>query len=259
MRILFVGDVVGRPGRDAVLGLVPRLRDERRLDAIVVNCENVASGRGVTPDIADRLLRSGVDVLTGGNHIWRFKEIESYLEEEPRLVRPANYPNAPGHGSYTLALTGGRTLGVIQIEGRVFMRSLGCPFVAITQELSRLGPVTATLVDLHCEASSEKQALAWHFDGRLSAAIGTHTHVPTADERILPRGTAFLTDAGMTGPYASVIGMDVESSVRRFLTQRQTHHKVAEGDVRLCGAIIDIDDANGHATAIERICVPWKD
>jgi len=258
MRILFVGDVVGRPGREAVLGLVPRLRAERALDAVVVNGENDASGRGITPEIADRFLRSGVDVLTGGNHIWRFKEIETYIEEEPRLVRPANYPNAPGHGSYAVPLTGGRTLGVIQIEGRVFMRSLLCPFAAVAQELARLGPVTATLVDMHCEASSEKQAIAWHFDGRVSAAIGTHTHVPTADERILPHGTAFMTDAGMTGPYASVIGMEVEESVRRFLTQRHTPHKVAEGDVRLCGAIIDIDERDGHALGIERIDIPWR-
>lgn len=257
MRFLFVGDVVGRPGRDAVHGLIAGLRQRLALDAVVVNCENAAAGRGVTPELADGFLRAGVDVLTGGNHIWHFKEIGRYMEEQPRLIRPGNYPNAPGRGSYRLNLGDGRTLGVIQVEGRVFMRNLDCPFATVRRELDRLGPVTATFVDVHAEATSEKQALAWHFDGIVSAVIGTHTHVQTADERILPGGTAFLTDAGMTGPYDSVIGMAVKPAVDRFLTQRHGGHEVATDNAFLCGAWVEIDDATGRATRIERVKEAW--
>jgi metallophosphoesterase (TIGR00282 family) len=257
MKVLFVGDVVGRPGREAVHGLIPGLRQRLAADVVVVNCENAAAGRGVTPELARGFLAAGVDVLTGGNHIWRYREIGPYLEEEPRLVRPANYPHAPGRGSYRFTLPDGRSLGVLQVEGRVFMRNLDCPFEAVRRELAALGPCTATLLDVHAEASSEKQALAWHFDGQLSAVIGTHTHVQTADERVLPRGTALLTDAGMTGPFDSVIGMAVDEAVKRFLTQRTGGHDVATDNVFLCGALVDIDDAGGRARRIERVKEPW--
>jgi metallophosphoesterase (TIGR00282 family) len=253
MRFLFVGDVVGRPGLEAISGLIKLLRKRERLDAVVVNCENAAQGRGITPALADQMLRDGVDVLTGGNHIFHFKAINAYMEAQPRLVRPANYPNASGRGSYRLKLSKGRTLGVIQVEGRVFMRKLNCPFAAVQAELDRLGPCTALFLDIHAEASSEKQALAYHFAGKLAAVIGTHTHVPTADERILPGGTAYLTDAGMTGPYDSVIGMVAQEAVQRFLTQSSDGHEVATDDVRLCGAVVETDDKTGRAVSIERL------
>lgn len=259
MRFLFLGDVVGRPGREAVLALVPKLRQTHRLDAVVVNCENSAGGKGVTPEIADAFLSGGVDVLTGGNHVWAHKDIDTYLEHESRLVRPANYPRAPGAGSYTFRLSDGRTLGVIQVEGRVFMRNLECPFRSADRELSALGRCTAVLVDVHCEASSEKQALGFHLAGRVSAVIGSHTHVPTADARVLPGGTAFQTDAGMCGPYLSVIGMDAQASIEGFLTHRRSRrgHQVGRGDVRVCGAMVDVDDATGKAREITSIQEAW--
>jgi 2',3'-cyclic-nucleotide 2'-phosphodiesterase len=257
MRFLYVGDVVGKPGRNAVLALVPRLRRERRLDAVVVNCENVAGGKGVTPELADELLRADIDVLTSGNHIWQYRDIKAYVEHESRLIRPANYPRAPGRGSYVLTLKDGRRLGVIQVEGRVFMRNLDCPFQALERELAHLGKVEATLVDVHAEATSEKQAIGWYFAGKFSAVIGSHTHVQTADDRILPGGTAFLTDVGMTGPHESVIGMQKEAAIERFLTQRTQGHEVATGDVRLCGVVIETDDATGKAKSIERLQLPW--
>jgi metallophosphoesterase (TIGR00282 family) len=257
MRVLFVGDVVGRPGRDAAMHLLPRLRTELRIDVVVLNAENAAAGRGLTPDIAAHLLQRGVDLITGGNHIWHFREIEDYLDRESRIIRPANYPEAPGRGSHIVRLADGRTLGVIQIEGRIFMKPLACPFLAIERELQVMGRTTGVLVDLHCEATSEKQALSWYFDGRISAAIGTHTHVQTADERILPKGTAYLTDAGMTGPHDSVIGMDVQLSIQRLRTQRGSEHRVAKNNVKLCGAIVEIDDSTGKALAIERLQRPY--
>ena len=257
MRFMFVGDVVGRPGRNAVVELVPELRQSLRLDAVVVNCENAARGRGVTIEIAEAMLAAGVDVLTGGNHIWAFREIAGYMERQPRLVRPANYPNAPGRGAYRFALTDGRSLGVVQVEGRVFMRNLDCPFERAAEELEGLGECTATLLDVHCEATSEKQALGWHFDGKFSAVIGSHTHVQTADERVLTEGTAFLTDAGMTGPYDSVIGMRTDSAVKRFLTQRSEGHHVATDNVWLCGAVVETDDETGRAVSIERVKQEW--
>jgi len=253
MRVLFVGDVVGKPGREAVFALIPSLRSELRLDVVVVNAENAAAGRGLTPEIGGQILRCGVDLMTGGNHIWHYREIEDYLDREGRIIRPANYLNAPGRGSHVVRLADGRTLGVVQIEGRVFMKPLECPFAAIERELAKMGKTTGVLADLHCEATSEKQALAWYFDGRLSAALGTHTHVQTADERILPEGTAFLTDAGMTGPMDSVIGMDIGLSIQRMRTQRGTQHVVAKNNVKLCGAVVEIDDATGKAISIERI------
>jgi metallophosphoesterase (TIGR00282 family) len=257
MRILFVGDIVGRPGRRAAVGLLGRLRREHAADAVVVNCENAARGRGVTPEIADSLLHAGADVLTSGNHVWHYREISDYLENEPRLVRPANYPRAPGWGSHVLETAAGR-LGVIQVEGRVFMRNLECPFAAVRRELDRIGPTNAVLVDVHAEATSEKQALGWHFDGRVSAVVGTHTHVQTADERVLPGGTAYITDAGMTGPHASVIGMDIDAAVERFLTQRTAGHHVAKDDVRLCGVLIEVDGNTARATSIARLNVVWE-
>lgn len=258
MKILFIGDVVGNPGRSAVLRMLPDLRIKHQADAVIVNCENTAGGKGVTPAIADALLKVGADVLTSGNHVWKYREIIPYMEQEPRLIRPANYPNAPGKGSYKLRLANGKSLGVIQVEGRVFMRSLSCPFASVENELENLGSVDATFLDIHAEATSEKLAMGWHFDGRLSAIVGTHTHVQTADEQILPQKTAYITDVGMTGPHDSVIGMERKVAIQRLLTQRPFGHKVAKENVRLCGVFIDIDDASGNATAIERVNIAVK-
>lgn len=257
MRFLFVGDVYGRPGREALLGLVPALRAEFELDAVVVNCENAARGSGITPKIADEMLAGGVDVLTGGNHSWQIKEIRPYIEKQPRLVRPANHQDVPGKGSYVLCLADGRRLGVVQVEGQVFMRQHADPFDTLDKELASLGETHAILVDVHAEATSEKQAIAHYLNGRVSAVIGTHTHVQTADERVLSRGTALLTDAGMTGPYDSVIGMNSNAALARFLRRGRPERLVAEGDVRLCGAVVHTDDATGKALSIVRVQRSW--
>lgn len=259
MRIFFAGDIVGRPGMQATVALIPLLRAELGLDAVIVNCENAApGGRGITPQLARSLFAAGVDVLTGGNHIFHLPELGPYLEAEPRLIRPANYDQRPGRGAYKLRLTNNRTLGVVQVLGRVFMPGkASCPFVAASRELDALGPVTASLLDVHAETSSEKQGLAWHFAGRVSAVIGTHTHVPTADARILADHTAYLTDAGMSGPYASVIGMDTDCAIERLRTGERGEHEVARNDVRVCGAVIDICDKTGRALHIETLQAPW--
>lgn len=253
MKVLFIGDIYGRPGRGAVMKCVPRLRDELNLDVVVANCENAASGKGVTPKIALELLNAGVDVLTGGNHIWQYREIIPFIDEDNRLIRPANYPDAPGVGATVHTLESGRTLGVIQVEGRVFMRNLECPFKAVDSLVEEMSDASAIIVDFHAEATSEKQALGWHLDGRVAGVFGTHTHVQTADERILPFGTAFITDAGMTGPYDSVIGMKTTNAIEGFRTQRRPRHEVASSNTWLCGVVIDIDDRSGRATKIERI------
>ncbi len=257
MKVLIVGDVFGRPGRRAVETLIPELRQRLSLDAVVVNCENAAGGKGITPKIADGFLRLGIDVLTTGNHVWDQREIEPYLDEESRLLRPANYPGkVPGVGSYRLSLPGGRSLGVVLVEGRVFMKNLTCPFVAAERELNELGNCTAAIVEVHGEASSEKQAMAWYLDGKVAVVFGTHTHCPTADERVSQKGTAAITDLGMTGPYDSVIGMRPEIAIERFLTQRRVKMQVADGNVALCGAVVEIDDKTGKATSIVRLREP---
>ena len=253
MRILFIGDVVGQGGIDACTSRLPALRQELKLDGIVVNGENAVNGRGLTPEVADQLFRAGADMITGGNHIWHFKEIEEYMEHESRLLRPANYRNAAGHGAYSVRLQSGHTLGVIHVEGLVFMRSLACPFETVEKEIKAMGKVDAILVDVHAEATSEKQAIGWHFDGRVAAVVGTHTHVPTADERILPRGTAFITDVGMTGPYDSVIGMDSQAAIKRLRSQRRGRHLMARDNVKLCGVLIEMDPKTGRSKSIQRI------
>lgn len=244
---------MGQAGIQACAHRLPILKQELKLDGIVVNGENAVNGRGLTAEVADGLFRAGADLITGGNHIWHFKEIEEYMEHEPRLLRPANYRNAAGHGSYSVRLDCGFELGVIHVEGLVFMRNLACPFETIENELRQLGKVDAVLVDVHAEATSEKQAIGWHFDGQVAAVVGTHTHVPTADERILPRGTAYITDVGMTGPYDSVIGMETQSAIKRLRTQRHGRHMVATQNVKLCGVVIEIDPKTGRSTSITRV------
>ena len=255
MKILVVGDIVGRPGRAIMDREIIRLRDEYKLDLVIANCENAAAGAGITRSVADELFRAGVDVLTSGNHVWKLKEAYELLKLDPRVIRPANYPNgAPGSGSTVVETLGGQKVGVLNVMGRVFMEPLDCPFRTAERELERLRLVTPVIVvDMHAEATSEKVAMGWFLDGKVSVVFGTHTHIPTADERVLPKGTAFITDIGMTGPYDSVIGRVTEDVLHRFLTQMPRRMEVAEGDVRLCGAMVDVDRITGKALRIERL------
>jgi 2',3'-cyclic-nucleotide 2'-phosphodiesterase len=258
LRLLFVGDVIGKPGRRALHSILPRLVDRHRTDYVVVNVENSAGGFGVTPDIMDELSDLPIDCYTSGNHIWDKKEGLDLLSREPRLLRPANYPEGnPGKGVYVGETAAGIPVAVLNLEGRVFMSDLDSPFLAADRLLAELDrKVKVIFVDFHAEATSEKQAIAFYLDGRVSAVIGTHTHVPTADERILPNGTALLTDVGMPGPYESVIGMRVDRVLKRFLLQTHSSLEVAKRDVRLAAALVDIDEKTGKARSIERMLVP---
>jgi 2',3'-cyclic-nucleotide 2'-phosphodiesterase len=257
VKVLFVGDVFAKPGRQAVQRLVPRLIGRFKLDLVVANAENSAAGVGVTPETADELLEAEVDLLTSGNHIWSKREILPYLERpESRLLRPANYPKgSPGRGRGVAHTPDGRKLGVVNLEGRVFMRNLDDPFQVALHEIEALREegCRCILVDMHCEATSEKMAMAWHLEGKVSAVVGTHTHVQTADARVLPGGTAFITDVGMCGPWDSVIGMRKEIVLERFLTQRPVPFEAARRDTYLQGVVLDLDDATGKARAIERV------
>lgn len=255
MRILFVGDIVGSPGRKAVQELIPLIRKREKIDFVIANSENAAGGSGLTPRLAEELFSYSVDVLTSGDHIWKKKEIVETLDEEKRLLRPANYPKgAPGSGWGVYSLKNKTKVGVINLVGRVFMESVECPFrVArdIIEEIKSETPII--IVDIHAEATSEKIALAWYLDGMVSAILGTHTHVQTADERIYPKGTAYLTDVGMTGPHDSVIGRKVEQILTRFITQLPTRFEMAEENVQLNGAIVTIDEKTGKAIDIKRV------
>ena len=257
MKVLFLGDVFGKPGRQAVQRLVPRLIARDGIDLVVANAENAAAGIGVTPELADELLAAEVDLLTSGNHIWSKREIVPYLEApEARLLRPANYPpGSPGRGRAVISTPDGRRLGVVNLEGRVFMKTLDDPFRAALVEVDALRAegVKAILVDMHCEATSEKAAMGWFLDGKVSAVLGTHTHVQTADARVLPGGTAFVTDVGMCGPWDSVIGMRKELVLERFATQRPAGFEPARRDVWLQGALVDIDEATGRARGVTRV------
>ena len=258
MRLLFVGDVIGRPGRRALTRLLPRLVDERRADYVVVNVENAAGGFGVTADVLAELAGLPIHCLTTGNHVWDKKESLDLLDREPRLLRPANYPEGnPGRGVHVGATASGVPVATINLEGQVFMRQLDSPFRAADRLLESLPPgVRVVVVDFHAEATSEKQALGVFLDGRVSAVLGTHTHVPTADERVLPGGTAFVTDVGMTGPYEGVIGFRAERVLQRFLLQTPTTFEVAKRDVRLAAALVEVDEVTGRARSIERLLLP---
>ena len=252
MRILMIGDVVGQPGRKALRTLVPELRREYALDLVIANGENSAGGFGITPDTAQELMQSGVDVITSGNHIWKHKEIEEYINQEWPLIRPANYPpGTPGRGYISL----GQAV-IVNLMGRVFMNTLDCPFRAadrILEEVNGAGSPKVIIVDFHAEATSEKQAMGWYLNGRVSAVLGTHTHVATADGRILPNGTAYVTDVGMTGPHNSVIGSDVENVVDRFITQMPGRLTVPSGPAILNSVLVDIDEGTGTATDVQRV------
>jgi metallophosphoesterase (TIGR00282 family) len=258
MRLLFIGDVIGKPGRQALKRLLPKLVDERRADYVIVNVENLAGGFGVTPETLAELEDLPIHCMTTGNHVWDKKEVVDLFEREPRLLRPANYPDGnAGRGLHLGETAAGIPVATINLEGQVFMKNLDSPFVVADRLIASLaGKAKVIFVDMHAEATSEKQALGIHLDGRASAVVGTHTHVPTADERILPGGTAFLTDAGMTGPYEGVIGFRSDRVLQRFLLQTPASFEVAKRDVRLAGALIEIDGTTGRATAIERLLIP---
>jgi hypothetical protein len=260
MHIFFIGDIVGSPGRRAVEELLPKVVDRCLIDLVVANGENAAGGIGITPQVAEMLLNSGIDLLTSGNHIWKHKEILPYLEDTDRLLRPANYPpDTPGRGYTIIETAAGEKTAVINLEGRVFMSPLECPFRNMDSILAALPPdLKVILVDMHAEATSEKLAMGWYLDGRVSAVIGTHTHVQTADERILPGGTGYITDAGMTGPVNSVIGMKKEVILERFLTQRPQPFKVASQDIQLQGVVLDVD-AKGRCREITRVMMGLKE
>jgi hypothetical protein len=253
--ILLIGDVVGRPGRELVRKGLRALIDVHGVDFVIANAENAAAGFGVTKDIGDSLLESGVDVMTSGNHIWDKKEVIDYIKVEPRLLRPANYPaGVPGRGSSVANARDGRAVGVINVMGRVFMLPIDDPFAVVLREIDAIRHRTRVIiVDFHAEATSEKIAMGWHLDGRVTAIIGTHTHVQTADERILPKGTAYLTDMGMTGPHDSIIGMEVGPSLARFLNGMPSKFEPATGNARLNGVIVEADDRTGLAKRIVRI------
>jgi metallophosphoesterase (TIGR00282 family) len=254
MRVLFIGDIVGAPGRRIVLERLADLVVQEKLDLVIANGENAASGFGITPRLAAELLGAGIEVLTGGNHIGDRKELLEYVVREPRILRPANFAGGnPGRGVYVGTARNGVPYAVLNLQGRVFMAANDCPFRAADRELAALPEeIKVVVVDFHAEATSEKQAMGWYLDGRVSAVIGTHTHVATADARVLPGGTAFMTDAGMTGPHNSVIGMDKKAVLQRFLDGLPARFEVAEGDVRMSTVLLEIDPATGQALSIKQ-------
>ncbi len=256
MRILVIGDIVGRPGRRVVAALVPGLRRELSIDVVVANGENAAAGRGLTVNTAKEICAARVDVITSGNHIWDNQDIFPYLDTEAPVLRPANYPEeTPGRGLVRFG-----ALTVINLMGRTFMYDIDDPFKTADRLLATVEPGTPVLVDMHAEATSEKIALGWYLDGRVSAVVGTHTHVPTADQRLLPKGTAFVCDAGMCGPRDSIIGVEPEPVIRKFLTAMPARFNVAEKArvVQFNAVAIDIDDESGRARSIERVDREWE-
>jgi 2',3'-cyclic-nucleotide 2'-phosphodiesterase len=255
IRILFIGDIVGRPGRELMRRGLSALIDYHHVDLVVANVENAAAGFGITREIGDELLAWGVDVMTSGNHVWDRKEAITYIGAESRLLRPANYPSAvPGHGSYVARTRQGHSVGVINVMGRVFMLDIDDPFTAVLREIEAIGQrARVILVDFHAEATSEKAAMGWHLDGKVSAVIGTHTHVQTADERLLPKGTAYLTDVGMTGPHDSIIGVEIDAALGRFLNAMPARFETAAANPRLNAVVIEADESTGLASDIERL------
>jgi len=255
MNILFIGDVVGKPGREVIKKLLPGLKKEYNLQFVIANAENAAGGSGITEPVAGELFDVGVDCLTSGDHIWKKREIFEYIIREERILRPLNFPSgAPGSGFNVFKTKEGIKVGVANVNGRVFMEPLECPFRSTIQAAQELYKETKIIiVDIHAEATSEKVALGWYLDGKVSAVLGTHTHIQTADERILPKGSAYITDAGMTGAYDSVIGRRVEDVLERFLTAIPIRFEVAQGNVQLHGVVMDINEKSGKAESIIRI------
>lgn len=255
MKVLFIGDIFGEPGRRAVARAVPKLVAQRQIDIVIGNGENAAGGFGITPELAEELFDLGLAVITTGNHAWDKKEILDYFPREPRLLRPANYPSGvPGQGSVVVESAGGEQLGVLQLMGRAYMPTLDCPFQVAKRELAALKKrTTAVIVDMHAEATSEKMAMGHYLDGEVVAVVGTHTHVQTADDQILPKGTAYLTDIGMTGPLHSVIGVKKELAIEKFLTGMPRRFEVASGPSVFCAVLLELDAPLGKALSIERI------
>jgi 2',3'-cyclic-nucleotide 2'-phosphodiesterase len=255
MKVLCIGDVMGEPGRRTLARMVPRLVAQRQIDAVIANGENVAGGFGITRELAEELFETGVSVITTGNHAWDKKEAVEYFSHEPRLLRPGNYPpGVPGNGSVVFETASGERLAVLQLMGRVYMPTLDCPFQVAKRELSRLKRETsAIIVDMHAETTSEKMAMGHYLDGEVTAVVGTHTHVQTADEQILPKGTAYITDIGMTGPLHSVIGVKKELAIEKFLTGMPKRFEVASGPSVFCAVLLELDAHLGKAVAFERI------
>jgi len=255
MRLLFIGDIVGRPGRDLIRRGLRALTELHSLDLVVANGENAAAGFGITRDTGDQLFGYGIDVITSGNHIWDRKETIDYIGAEARLLRPANFPaGVPGNGSYLARTADGRPVGVINVMGRVFMANLDDPFAVVLREIDAMRHRTRTiLVDFHAEATSEKVAMGWHLDGKVTGVFGTHTHVQTADERILPGGTAYITDAGMTGPHDSIIGVEVSAALGKFVTGMPARFETASANPRLNAVFVEADEKTGKAVSIERL------
>jgi metallophosphoesterase (TIGR00282 family) len=260
-RLLFIGDIVGKPGRELVRRGLAAIVEHRRIDLVIANVENAAAGFGVTPDIADDLLSYGVGVMTGGNHTWDKKEIFPYFADQPRLIRPANLPpGAPGRGHYVARAANGVKVGVVNVMGRVFMTPIDDPFRIVSDEIAEVRrEASVVLVDFHAEATSEKVAMGWHVDGRATAVVGTHTHVQTADERVLPNGTAYITDVGMTGPHDSVIGVERSAILQRFVTALPQRFETAHENPRLNAVVVAADETTGRATAIERVSLSLED
>jgi len=253
VRILFIGDIFGSPGRRIVADHVEDIVKANQIDLAIANAENAAGGFGITPAIAEDLFALGLDILTSGNHVWDKRELYDYLNRQPRLLRPANYPEGPGHGVVTIKARNGVECAVLNLQGRTYMPSTDCPFRKADLLLSQLDPaIKVRFVDFHAEVTSEKMALGWYLDGRVSAVVGTHTHVPTADTRILPGGTAYQTDCGMTGPYRSVIGVDTETILQRFLSGLPVRMEAAKHGVELHSVIVDVDEETGKARGIRR-------
>ncbi len=255
MRILFIGDIVGSPGRQILRERLDELVEQHDIDLVLANCENAASGFGITPKLVEELLDCGIAVLSGGNHIYDRKEILDYIPHQPRLLRPANFPpGSPGGGLFVGTARNGEGFALLNLQGRTFMQPIDCPFRTAESELARIpAEIHVVLVDMHAEATSEKQAMGWYLDGRVTAVVGTHTHVPTADEQILPGGTAYITDVGMTGPHDGIIGMEKSAILGRFLDGLPRRFEVASGDVQMNAVLIETDPArrltNGRAAA----------
>ncbi|HKP86770.1 MAG TPA: TIGR00282 family metallophosphoesterase [Blastocatellia bacterium] len=255
MKVILIGDVVGKPGRKVLTASLKRLKDQHEAEFIVANVENAAEGAGVVPRVGDEILAAGVDVMTSGNHIYDKRDVIGYIENQPRLLRPANYaPDVPGRGLWLGSTQSGTPVAVINLQGRIFMPPTDCPFRAADRLLAEIGNrASIIIVDHHAEATSEKQAMGRYLDGRVSVVVGTHTHVQTADEQVLPGGTAYITDLGMTGPYDSIIGVESQLIITRFLRGMPIRFETATGDARLCGVVVELDERTGRAVGIERV------
>ncbi len=257
-RVLILGDIVGKPGRDAVVEVLPELRARHGIDFVLANAENAAAGSGITLRLFRELCRAGIDVMTLGDHSWKRRDNLEVFAKEKRLLRPHNYPgDAIGTGVLVMETKDGESVAIVTVLGRIFMEPVDCPFRTIDRALAEIPEsVKIRLVEIHAEATSEKISLGWHLDGRASCVFGTHTHVPTADERVLPKGTAYITDLGMTGPYDGVIGRETKAVLHKFITSMHATFKVAEHNARVCGVLVDIDRATGRARTLRRVDIP---